>query len=290
MADLEHVMLTKAVPLTVITGYLGAGKTTLINRMLRQASAPFAVIVNDLGALPVDAALISAEAASTLTLTNGCACCQLQSDLSAQLTQLRQAGFGAVVLEASGVAKATNLVSITSQADGYQLAKIITLVDATAVPRLMEDRYLTGVVVEQIKAGDSVYQTKAGPEITPSLLALRADARFLSSEGQLPVDIDPYHLIERSASAKTVAVTPQFQHRVVYPKTSLQPESLKVFIDRSPAVQRVKGWLVVESGTYLIQATRDRFVAQPAVVNHGAGLQFIWQGTKALDFSSITQE
>lgn len=290
MAHLEHVMLTKAVPLTVITGYLGAGKTTLINRMLRQASAPFAVIVNDLGALPVDAALISAEAASTLTLTNGCACCQLQSDLSAQLTQLRQAGFGAVVLEASGVAKATNLVSITSQADGYQLAKIITLVDATAVPRLMEDRYLTGVVVEQIKAGDSVYQTKAGPEITPSLLALRADARFLSSEGQLPVDIDPYHLIERSASAKTVAVTPQFQHRVVYPKTSLQPESLKVFIDRSPAVQRVKGWLVVESGTYLIQATRDRFVAQPAVVNHGAGLQFIWQGTKALDFSSITQE
>ena len=290
MADLEHVMLTKAVPLTVITGYLGAGKTTLINRMLRQASAPFAVIVNDLGALPVDAALISAEAASTLTLTNGCACCQLQSDLSAQLTQLRQAGFGAVVLEASGVAKATNLVSITSQADGYQLAKIITLVDATAVPRLMEDRYLTGVVVEQIKAGDSVYQTKAGPEITPSLLALRADARFLSSEGQLPVDIDPYHLIERSASAKTVAVTPQFQHRVVYPKTSLQPESLKVFIDRSPAVQRVKGWLVVESGTYLIQATRDRFVAQPAVVNHGAGLQFIWQGTEALDFSSITEE
>ena len=290
MADLEHVMLTKAVPLTVITGYLGAGKTTLINRMLRQASAPFAVIVNDLGALPVDAALISAEAASTLTLTNGCACCQLQSDLSAQLTQLREAGFGAVVLEASGVAKATNLVSITSQADGYQLAKIITLVDATAVPRLMEDRYLTGVVVEQIKAGDSVYQTKAGPEITPSLLALRADARFLSSEGQLPVDIDPYHLIERSDSAKTVAVTPQFQHRVVYPKTSLQPESLKVFIDRSPAVQRVKGWLVVESGTYLIQATRDRFVAQPAVVNHGAGLQFIWQGTKALDFSSITQE
>jgi G3E family GTPase len=290
MAHLEHVMLTKAVPLTVITGYLGAGKTTLINRMLRQASAPFAVIVNDLGALPVDAALISAEAASTLTLTNGCACCQLQSDLSAQLTQLRQAGFGAVVLEASGVAKATNLVSITSQADGYQLAKIITLVDAIAVPRLMEDRYLTGVVVEQIKAGDSVYQTKAGPEITPSLLALRADARFLSSEGQLPVDIDPYHLIERSASAKTVAVTPQFQHRVVYPKTSLQPESLKVFIDRSPAVQRVKGWLVVESGTYLIQATRDRFVAQPAVVNHGAGLQFIWQGTKALDFSSITQE
>jgi len=290
MADLEHVMLTKAVPLTVITGYLGAGKTTLINRMLRQASAPFAVIVNDLGALPVDAALISAEAASTLTLTNGCACCQLQSDLSEQLTQLRQAGFGAVVLEASGVAKATNLVSITSQADGYQLAKIITLVDATAVPRLMEDRYLTGVVVEQIKAGDSVYQTKAGPEITPSLLALRADARFLSSEGQLPVDIDPYHLIERSDSAKTVAVTPQFQHRVVYPKTSLQPESLKVFIDRSPAVQRVKGWLVVESGTYLIQATRDRFVAQPAVVNHGAGLQFIWQGTKALDFSSITQE
>ena len=118
--------------LTVIAGYLGAGKTTLINRMLQQATQPFAVIVNDLGRLPVDATLIATRASTTLTLTNGCACCQLQSDLAAQLLQLRQAKFSAVVLEASGVAKAGNLAAITGQADGYRLAKIITLVDGFA--------------------------------------------------------------------------------------------------------------------------------------------------------------
>ena len=58
--------------LTLIGGYLGSGKTTLVNRMLRAAHKPFAVIVNDLGALPIDEALIETRSAAMVTLTNGC--------------------------------------------------------------------------------------------------------------------------------------------------------------------------------------------------------------------------
>ena len=148
------------VPITVIAGYLGAGKTTLINRMLHAADSPFAVIVNDLGELAVDANLISERRGDVVSLTNGCACCQISQDLAAQLDSLRQGGFDAVVLEASGVARASALRQVTSQAEGYALAKVVTLVDGLALERLLADRYLADLVKAQIEAADLVYQTK----------------------------------------------------------------------------------------------------------------------------------
>jgi G3E family GTPase len=156
-------------PLTVIAGYLGAGKTTLINRMLADAVAPFAVIVNDLGALAVDQALIAGQQGSTLTLTNGCACCQISADLAAQLERLRQDDFSALVFEASGVAKASRLATLTSQAEGYALAKVVTLVDGLDAPRLLSDAYLSPLIKEQIAAADWVLQTKRSEGVHPSL-------------------------------------------------------------------------------------------------------------------------
>ena len=105
--------------------------------MLADAVQPFAVIVNDLGALAVDEALIAGQRGTTLSLTNGCACCQISADLAAQLARLRQDDFSALVFEASGVAKASRLATLTSQAEGYALAKVVTLVDGLDAPRLL---------------------------------------------------------------------------------------------------------------------------------------------------------
>ena len=69
-------------PLTVIGGFLGAGKTTLLNRWLRDAGGRrFAVLVNDFGAINIDAALIASSAGDLIALTNGCVCCQIGDDL-----------------------------------------------------------------------------------------------------------------------------------------------------------------------------------------------------------------
>ena len=70
-------------PMTVIGGFLGAGKTTLLNHWLRNAGGRrLAVLVNDFGALNIDARLIAANDADTIALSNGCVCCQIGDDLS----------------------------------------------------------------------------------------------------------------------------------------------------------------------------------------------------------------
>ncbi|MFT7136469.1 MAG: G3E family GTPase, partial [Akkermansiaceae bacterium] len=69
-------------PLTVISGYLGAGKTTLINRLLAEDHGlKLMVMVNDFGAINIDAELIAEAGEDTMTLTNGCVCCTMGNDL-----------------------------------------------------------------------------------------------------------------------------------------------------------------------------------------------------------------
>src|ERR1700758_1792074 len=100
------------VPVTVVTGFLGAGKTTLIRRFLQSAEGRgTAVIVNEFGAVGIDDALVRDTAEQTVLLGNGCLCCITRTDLQVALRQLvfdRERGavprFERVVIETSGLA------------------------------------------------------------------------------------------------------------------------------------------------------------------------------------------
>lgn len=96
-----------AVPLTLLTGFLGAGKTTLVNRALGgEFGGRIGVLVNDFGALNIDRALVTASADGVVSLENGCICCSLRGDLVASVMRLldRPNAPQRVLLEASGVA------------------------------------------------------------------------------------------------------------------------------------------------------------------------------------------
>lgn len=98
------------IPVTVLGGWLGAGKTTMVNRMLAAATERIAVIVNDVGEINIDGALISAgdpDNDDIVELTNGCICCKVGDDLYATLAELsrRDPAPERVVVEASGVAE-----------------------------------------------------------------------------------------------------------------------------------------------------------------------------------------
>ena len=88
-------MKRKEIPVLLLTGYLGSGKTTLVNRILSNAKGiRFAVIVNDIGEVNIDAALIQqggvvgSKDDSLVALQNGCICCTLRTDLIEQITEL----------------------------------------------------------------------------------------------------------------------------------------------------------------------------------------------------------
>jgi hypothetical protein len=103
------------IPLTIVGGFLGAGKTTLINRLLGGGHGRrITVIVNDFGAIKIDASLIADRDDDVIALANGCVCCSLGSSLSATLMQVRSAPDPPdhVVIEASGVSEPAKIAQI----------------------------------------------------------------------------------------------------------------------------------------------------------------------------------
>ena len=130
------------IPVTLVTGFLGSGKTTLINAALRSHElAKTVVVVNEFGEVGLDHQLFASSSDSVVVLENGCLCCTVRSDLIGTLNSLyhaRQAGeipaFDNVVIETSGLAEpGPVLQAFLSEPtlDGlYRVASVLTLVDA----------------------------------------------------------------------------------------------------------------------------------------------------------------
>lgn len=142
-------MAKKPIPVCLLTGYLGSGKTTLMNYILKQNHGyHVAVIVNDVGEVNIDARLIAEggniqkeDSDSVVSLANGCACCTLKADLIEQLKQLCEAGkFDYILIEASGAGNPITLaqtITLMDQALGRKsntplcyLDNIVTVADA----------------------------------------------------------------------------------------------------------------------------------------------------------------
>ena len=140
--------MKKLIPITVLTGYLGAGKTTLINHVLtNQEGYKCAVIVNDIGEVNIDASLIqkggtvNVEDDNLVPLQNGCICCTLKVDLMNQIQDLIKTGkFDYILIEASGICEPMPIAQTISVLEGKsgdrryppicRLDNIVTVVDA----------------------------------------------------------------------------------------------------------------------------------------------------------------
>ena len=182
---------TKYTPVLLLTGYLGSGKTTLLNRILaNNQGIKFAVIVNDLGTVNIDASLIEKggivgkKNESLVALQNGCICCTLKMDLVEQLNEItRQNRFDYIVIEASGICEPAPIAQTISTipqlgpqyANGNNYAKldcIATVVDAlrmqsefscgdTLPLRNYDEEDLESLVVQQIEFCNLVLLNKA---------------------------------------------------------------------------------------------------------------------------------
>ncbi|MGI9624579.1 MAG: CobW family GTP-binding protein [Acidimicrobiales bacterium] len=156
----------QATPVTVLTGFLGAGKTTLVNRILAEDHGlRIAVLVNDFGEIDIDSELIVGVESGTVSLANGCVCCEVRDDLIGAIDSVLRSDveIDAIVLEASGVAEPPGIAR-TFTAPEYRgrlrLDGIVAVVDAEQLPAQTEDPTTRDLVYAQIGFSDLVVLNK----------------------------------------------------------------------------------------------------------------------------------
>ena len=151
-------------PITLLCGYLGAGKTTLMNKVLtNQKGYKVAVIVNDIGEINVDESPIAkganiTDTSSIVGLQNGCICCTLKSDLVQQIENLiAQKRFDYILIEASGVCEPMPIAQAIEQIRNGRLDNVVSVVDAKRL-------------VDEFSSGDTLLKKDMDEEDIESLL------------------------------------------------------------------------------------------------------------------------
>lgn len=151
------------IPVTIIAGYLGAGKTTLINALLAgDHGRRLAVLVNDFGAVNIDQNLIVRHDGDTIELSNGCVCCSIRDALGDALdavTALRPQPDN-IVIEASGVSNPEKIAYYGQGWPGLRLDAVVTLADSTSIRERAGDKFVGKLVLRQMAAADFVLLTK----------------------------------------------------------------------------------------------------------------------------------
>jgi G3E family GTPase len=196
------------VPVSIVTGFLGAGKTTLICALLDSpAGANTAIVVNEYGEVGIDNALLRASSDATVLLGNGCLCCTVRSDLQESLRTLfadRASGvvpsFQRVVIETSGLADPGPLLqtfaSDRALGQEFHLQALVTVIDA---PNGMRNLATAPEAREQVALADRIVLTKtdlAEPAVTAALAAEVSALTAAPVERAINGAIDPAYLLD----------------------------------------------------------------------------------------------
>ncbi len=208
-------------PLVLVTGFLGAGKTTLVNRLLarraeRGATGKLGVIVNELGEVGIDGALLGDQAARQIELPGGCVCCVLGDDLDRTLLELvaTNPDLEAIVLETTGVAEPLPIAWAVRRepvASAVRLAMVVALVDAT---HFVAATKVTAAVGAQVAYSDALLVTKAelaGEDETAAAIALAIE---LAPRAQVLIGTTDEHV----AWLEQVLADPDVEHTPTGPE------------------------------------------------------------------------
>lgn len=244
-------------PVTILSGYLGAGKTTLINRLLAEDHGlNLMVMVNDFGAVNIDEALIESRTASTLALTDGCICCSMDQDLQMALRRLviQKERPDHVLIEASGVSDPASIAETVQSIPELSYGGIVSLVDAENAPALLQDGNVGDLVRQQIQSADLVLVTKA-KEI-PDLLKTNLNdvrARGLRLLDDTPLADLLFDVVPLPQGRNSAKVHPSF---ATWQHHSTDPVDRRALgdklADRPKGLYRMKGFVLTSGGAYAL--------------------------------------
>lgn len=235
-------------PLTVISGYLGAGKTTLINRLLAEDHGlRLMILVNDFGAINIDAALIESRQDDTISLSNGCVCCTMGAGLYMALGDAldRTPRPDHLIVEASGIADPASIANAAIAEPDLSYAGIITLVDGLNGADLLRDALIAPQVAQQIKVADMVLMTKC--EVPSGALAQALDDHGLCIPRILQSDAPVVPLLSDVLplpKGRPTAPHPLYVQWNTDAPSEMSREQVKARLqDRPEGLYRVKGFV-----------------------------------------------
>jgi G3E family GTPase len=305
------------IPVTVVTGFLGAGKTTLIRRFLQTPEgASTAVIVNEFGAVGIDDALLRDSAEETVLLGNGCVCCITRTDLQVALRKLvfdRERGtvppFARIVIETSGLADPAPILQTfaTDRALGGEFHIDVVLAVADAVNGEAE---LDGAAEarKQIILADRIVISKSDLATPTTIESLTRRVKALNPHAAIDIAVagalDPSRMIEPAAGERGAFIA-EAEHAdgiTSFVITQDQPLSWAVFSRametlialRGGNLLRVKGILNVEGcrGPVVVQYVQH--LAHPPVelevwpdANRASRVVFITRGIAERDVKAL---
>jgi len=260
-------------PLTVIGGYLGAGKTTLLNRLLREDHGQrIMVMVNDFGAINIDADLIAAADGDTITLTNGCVCCTMGADLFMAMGDVldRHPRPDHLVIEASGIADPARIAAAAKAEPDMAYGGIAVVVDAQHWPKLADDEQIGAQIRGQVAVADLLLVSKTDGTLPAPLVA-----RLVALSAAPQLDLAACTAV---APLLLGGVTPLLDKRAAAPHPAYlgwSHDSIEVFdrdaltakLARAPAaLYRIKGLVLAPDGPgWEVQVVGRSIAIKPAV-------------------------
>lgn len=263
----------RVIPVTTIGGYLGSGKTTLVNAMLGGAHGRrIGVLVNDFGAVSIDEKLIVARGEDVVTLVNGCACCAVAGDLGEALDRLASVNQpDHILIEASGVAD-PGVIAALAKSPGLTPRPPVVLAAADSIASRARDKFVGRLVRRQLAKAGLVVLTKtdivdAEKQATARAL-VRREAPDAAIVEAVNGDIDIGLLLDRSAAFETSRfacddgsdAAALFASETWSSLASLDPARVRAAVAALPrAFHRVKGVFADADGAhYSIQRANDQ--------------------------------
>lgn len=273
------------IPITIVAGYLGAGKTTFINKVLAETKSPLGILVNDFGDLAIDYDLIQNEDGLTYSLANGCVCCKLNDDIGAALESIKNKDISGVLLEASGVAIPIKIANYGLSWPGFSLNGILSLVDGQSIESLLDDKYVKTTVRDQLVQADRILLNRHIEDIPKNLLEL-------NSEIYLDQEITNYsEFVQDSFLLKEEIHDFQENHykfktSSLISKESICKDKLEDFLSSNPHIHRAKGWIRDQKNqSWLVQMSKSVCEFLPCTYQTQTRMIFI--STESIDFEFL---
>ena len=276
------------IPITLICGYLGSGKTTLINRLLNTPSFPkkIAILVNDFGELNIDAELIEQRSSNDeiISLSNGCVCCKIQDDLATSLESLKSSSIDRVIIEASGVAIPSKLKK-QCLIPGFALGQCAVLIDGQSFDIKKNDKYVGHLVQQQARDADLIILTKLdlAPDFKLELIRTE-DTRINDPSNTKQVPSTDESLVDRLLQRSPLEIdyrdpkaSDHFATRTIHQIKPIPRERLTSLIKAIPKeVERFKGFIKTTEELVQVQGTNQTYSLSSRKQSATQGLVFIY--------------